>query len=366
MIKVLHIVNSMNIGGLENVVRSILLNSDKKEVVCDCLICGEEHSYYEKELMNSGVIVYKLKSKSPSKLELYKELLKFFRAHKEYTVVHAHMAFTNGIIAAAASTSGIKNIIVHSHGVKLPKEGTMVRIPYEMTMRFLMGRYSTRLIGCSEMAGKYLFGEKWFKKKGEVFLNSILVEQYKFSNEMRIKTRRQLNVENKIILGTVGSISAAKNQIHLLKILNLIKDKEYAALIVGDGPGKAELLKYTEQNRIGNKLILTGKRDNVIPYLNAMDVFVFPSLSEGFGVALLEAQANGLPCVVSDRIQNEAKIAPNIYTVSLDAPVDEWISTIQKALKTGRSDNMKLLKERGLDAQDSCENITAFYKRIVK
>lgn len=364
MIRVIHVVRTMNIGGLENVVRNILLTSNREEISCDCLICEQESTAYEDELKANGIEIYKIHAPEKSKVKFYKELKGFFETHKQYDIVHAHMAFSNGVIAFAARSAGIKCVISHSHGVQLPSEGSFIRKPYESLMRIWMRKYSTRWMACSKEAGEYLFGSSCFNKKGDIILNGIDIEKYQFDEKIRSDVREKMGIQNNKVLGTVGSIVPAKNQIQIIKILKAIKDSKYKLIIVGDGPEKSKLTEYAAENGLLKQIFITGKQRDIVPYLNAMDVFVFPSISEGFGIAFIEAQANGLPCVISDKIQSEAKIASNIYTVSLDDPLDRWVNKVETAIQNGRENNLDSLQKCGMDTKTNCEKIFSIYRDI--
>lgn len=364
MVNVLQVVRGMNTGGLETVVKSIILNADRTQVSCDCLICDMQKADYEDELRAAQAKVYKIPAPDKAKTAFYRQLYNFFKAHLEYDVVHTHMAFSNGIVALAAKRAGVKVVISHSHGVKLPQEGSIGRIPYEFCMRKTMNQYSNGLIACSKEAGNYLFGERIFDIKGRLFINGIALEKYKFDDKIRQSIRKKMELGSKIVLGTVGSLVPAKNQIQILKIIVHAKRKDLTALIVGDGYLKADLKDYARKNGILDQVIFTGKQSNVIPLLNAMDVFVFPSVSEGFGVALLEAQANGLPCVVSDSIQEEAKVTPNILVAPLAATESEWLRQIEKAVSLGRKSYITDMRQKGMDIRDNCSKLYAWYEEL--
>ena len=366
MLRVLHVVRRMNIGGLENIVREIILNADRKAVICDCLIFDTGDADYEKELSNAGVRVFKLSKPSRLKWNVYRELKAFLVQNNEYDIVHTHMAFSNGIVALAAKKSGIKCVVSHSHGVCLPGEGKSIRKIYEFAMRKMMCAYSKGLLACSQEAGEYLFGKKEFRKRGRIFINGIELNKYSFNSVQRMEIRKKLGCSSSIVLGTVGSLVRAKNQKKIIDIVYEMRHEPIVALLVGDGPLKEELLQYATDKKVMNKIIFLGKQRNVVPYLQAMDVFIFPSVSEGFGIALIEAQANGVPCVVSDNIQNEAKIASNIETVGVESNTEEWVNAVKKAVAIGRVNNTILLEKHGMDLDKNCDELFDWYERVVE
>lgn len=356
MMRVLEVVTGMNVGGLEMVVKNILEYSKNTKVLCECLICDLDVQDYENELLDLGIKIHKIPKADRFKTNLYKKLKEFFQINP-YDVVHVHMAFSNGVVAKAAKECGVNKVICHSHGVELPNERKFIAKVYQLIMRRYMKRYSDLFLACSNAAGQYLFGKKVFQSNGKVFANGILCDLYRYDSEQREKKRKELNTQDKIVLGTVGSLVPVKNQTKLIEIAQQIDNS--IVLLVGDGPCKEKLREYAYEKNV--ECIFAGKQRNIQDYLQAMDVFIFPSSSEGFGIALLEAQANGLPCVVSDAIQSEVKILEKIYTVKLDEPIDKWVLYTKKAYKNGRTNNIEKIICSPFNLRNSMETLFQIY-----
>lgn len=359
--KILHVVHTMNTGGLEMVVKNILLQTNN---VFDntCLICCDEKSDFEQELIDNGISVYHLPTPDSLKVKLYRNLLEFFKNNHDYSIVHTHMSFSNGVVAKAAKKSGIKTVISHSHEMEREKDRTPVKRIYSAIMRHLILKNSDVYMACSTLAGYFLFNEKGFNEKGKVLYNGVDLNRFVFNTEEREKARKKLGIEDKIVLGNVGSLFPVKNQIRIVEMLKF--NPAFATLIVGEGSEKTNLMNLASKEGVLERLILPGKTTEVEYYLNAMDVFVFPSTSEGFGVALIEAQANGLPCLVSEAIQDEAIVNKNIIKLNLNAGAEKWAEEALTLSTLAREKEQLELKNKGLDLNTNMGELISFYTSL--
>lgn len=367
--KILQIVKSMNIGGLENYVRNLILYSQKKHQ-CDCLICEEGTSDYEDSLQIAGVKIYHIASPDRYKINIYQNVYHFLKEHPTYDVVHCHMAGSNGVLAKAAKDAGVKKVVCHSHGVSLKEKPSIEDRVYSAMMKHLMKKNGDAFLACSAAAGRYLYGEDFFDRCGKVIPNGIELEKFSFSEEHRQQCRQELGIkENEFVIGHTGSLNGVKNQELLLRIVAELKTSrtDVKAILVGDGDNKKNLLSQMQKDGISTNVRFVGKQREIEKYLSAMDVFVFPSISEGFGISLLEAEANGLPCVVSDRIQPEAKVLQNIQTVSLADSIQQWTEAVMEMRKAGRNENaLGKLTAAGMSDTACYQSVCDVYKEIVE
>jgi len=338
--KILFVVRTMNIGGIESFVKNVIEKIYEK-YECECLICDEGHSDYEDSLSNI-IKIRKISSPCGFKVNFYRELDEFFKINKNYDIVYVHMAFSNGIVGLAAKRNKIQRIFYHSHGVALIRDVSVTEKIYQYFMKIIMNKTGDEFIACSDLAGKYLFEQK-FVEKGVVLKNGIDVKNCVFDEIKRNRIRKNYNIEKEsIVIGNIGSLSENKNQELIIRILSELSNENdnLRVLLVGGGSYKENLQQLAAKKNVIEKVIFAGKTNDVSAYLSAMDIFVFPSKSEGFGIALLEAQANGLPCVVSDSIQPEAKInIDKIVTVSLSDDISKWVQAIKEAQKMQRDDD---------------------------
>ena len=159
--RILQVVRTMNIGGLENFVKNMLQYLSEK-CDCGCLICDEKKSDHEDDLVKAGIKIYHIPEPDKTKINLYNNLQAFFETHREYDIVHCHMAGTNGIVAKAAKDAGINKVVCHSHGVALQQDEALSMKLYMLCMRKLMQRHADAFIACSKAAGNYLYGQESF------------------------------------------------------------------------------------------------------------------------------------------------------------------------------------------------------------
>lgn len=365
-VKILHVVRTMNVGGIENFVRNLIINQDKR-YQCECLICDQNISDYEEEIRRK-IKVYKLNAPVGIKLEFVWNLHTFFKKNHDYDIVHVHMAFSNGLVGFAAKRNGIRHVVYHSHGVGLNQKNSLMMKLYQRSMCRRMKYTGDSFIACSMAAGIYLFGADVFKTNGVVLKNGIDVRHYLFDKEVRDRVRRRYGISAKdFVIGHVGTVNENKNQLLIIKTAaKLIREGEpLKVFLVGDGVLADELKEEAKREGIREQVIFAGKKDDAAPYLSAMDVFMFPSISEGFGIAMLEAQASGLPCVVSDSIQPEVKIFMDyMINIHLADSIDVWCEGIRHALYMKRNpDTYEGLKSHGFDICCTIKILNDLYDR---
>jgi len=316
-IKVLHVTGTMNCGGQETFIMNIFRNIDREKIQFDFVVHSKIKAHYDDEIKSLGGKIYRITpiSKNPIKhmIELYKIL-----KNNDYDVVHRHTASSIVFIdTLIAKLVGIKKIIAHSHNNKLQKQ-----IFLSILFRPLLNISTTHKFACSNSAGTWLFGKN---KDIGVIPNGIDLIKYKFNENIRDKYRKELNIENKIVLGHVGRFNKQKNHNFLIDIFNEVyqQNKNYVLLLIGTGELEQQIQKKVKELNIENSVKFLGIRNDVNNLMQAMDIFLFPSIYEGLGIVLLEAQASALQCIVSENIQEEAIFSNNVVKIQLD-DVNLW------------------------------------------
>lgn len=327
--RVLHVVGSMNRAGTETMLMNIYRNIDREKIQFDFISYDQEEAHYDKEIKSLGGKIIKLSSTTS-----VKELVNAIKENGPYNVVHAHTLFNSGIAMLAAKKCGIKNRISHAH-TTLDNSSSLVRKIYINGMRFLINKYSTKTLACSREAGKYLFGEKEINKpKYSYFPNLINYEELLHKPEREvIKFKEEYNLNDGIVIGHIGTLKKSKNHKFLLEITKYMaaQNIDVKLLIVGEGSLRKELEDLAIEYNISDRVHILGIREDINVILHSMDVFVFPSIFEGLGLVLLEAQATGLPCIVSEAIQPEADLGLDLFTVlNLEDNIDIWCEQILK------------------------------------
>lgn len=329
--RVLHVVGSMNRAGTETMLMNIYRNIDREKIQFDFISYDQEEAHYDKEIKSLGGKIIKLSSTTS-----VKELVNAIKENGPYNVVHAHTLFNSGIAMLAAKKCGIKTRIAHAH-TTLDNSSSMVRKIYINSMRYLINKYSTQTLACSKEAGKYLFGEREInKEKYQYFPNLINYEVLLEKPTKEIEAFKQREgLDKGIVIGHIGTFKKSKNQKFLLEICRHMNEQNIDAklLLVGDGVLRYELENLAKEYKIIDKVKFIGVREDINVMLYSMDVFVFPSIFEGLGLVLLEAQAAGLPCIVSEAIQPEADLGLNLFTnLRLDDGVEIWAKHIMKSV----------------------------------
>lgn len=326
MIRVLQVYPQINNAGTERVIFNLYENIDTSLVQFDFLV--ERPGEMDEKIRDMGGVLYYIDEESKS--EYYKQLISFFRDHPEYKVVHTHTHGRMGIVLRAAKKCGIPCRIAHSHNARndLPKSAAFIKgltsIPMELA--------ATHFFACSYNAAKWLFPHRI--KDCKVLYNGIKLGEYLYSVESRKRIRTQLKIGDKdFVMIHVGRFAEQKNHEFLVKIL-----KEYAALdqsnwkmiLVGEGPLEDTIKKQVDNAGLSEHIVFLGSRRDVNQLYSATDLFLFPSLHEGLGIVVIEAQASGLPCIVSDAVPPEADLKLNlITTLRLTQPLEEWVNAIR-------------------------------------
>lgn len=348
-IKILHVVGAMNRAGTETMLMNIYRNIDRTKFQFDFISYSDQEAHYDQEILSLGGQVIKL-SKTSSIKELYDAL----RVNGPYQAVHAHTLFHCGIANAAALLAGVKIRIAHAHTTS-DDINSFSRKIYVKFMRVLIRYFSTDFLACSKGAGKYLFGTKLLNNTRYSYFPN-LIDYKSFLKEPRSKVasfKLEEGLGNNIVIGHVGRFIEAKNHSFLLKILKelLMRHKGLRLLLVGEGDLKAQVEQEAKKAGLLDKICFTGIRDDIPVMMHSMDAFVLPSSYEGLGLVLLEAQAAGLPCIVSDAIQPEANLNLGQMTfLSLDQSPAEWANEILKAMRKPQIDAIQL--EEGFKKND--------------
>ena len=343
--KVLIVNNPLQFGGADLVAVRLQQNLDKEKIEgIYCLHHGDEIGPYEPYVASTGVrIIHQPEITSGYKAS-YHYFLDLFRK-EHFDIVHCHLPFFGAVVMSAAKKCGIKKRICHSHfSQPLVLENSKIKAfasdVYRTFMRKAVTKFSTDIIGCTKEAGEYLAGKSGFAKKGVVLNNGIDMSAYEFSEEKRESIRKELGINDKIVIGHIGQMYYVKNHTFLIDVFNEFQKQNANSvlLLVSDGPDRADLENKVVSLGLNDKVKFLGFRDDIPDLLSAMDCFVFPSIHEGFPLTLAEAQAAKLPCVVSDTIIKDVKLSNALSFVSLDEEKQKWCAEIEKMISLNRNE----------------------------
>lgn len=363
MKRVLCLISGMNSGGAETFLMKLYRKIDKNLYQMDFCVNIKDEGFYDKEILNMGGKIYHIPSKSENLREFKKCLTELIRKEK-YEYVLRITSNTMGFMdLKIAKNAGAKVCAARSSNSNDPK-GLKMKTAHILG-RIFYAKYVDVKIAPSELAAIYTFGEKEYKNHEVCILkNAVDLEQYKFSDNARKRIRNELGIsDDDIVCGHIGRFSKQKNHKYLIEIFNsLLKKKPNAKLIlVGTGELEQDVNKQCEELGIKENVYFLGVRSDIPAILSAMDVFVFPSLYEGMPNTVIEAQATGLPCVISDTITKQANVLGTVKYISLNSAVDIWVQEILSKNKE-RYFSRELFIQKGYEINSSVEDFLQYMK----
>lgn len=356
-IRVLHIVTYMGRGGLETMLMNYYRHIDRNKVQFDFLVHRDFEADYDKEICELGGRIYHISRLIPWSYSYRKKLKTFFREHPEYKIVHVHQDCLSAVALQCAKECDVPVRIAHSHtscAVKNLKY--IVKRYYKKKIPV----YATDLFACGKQAGEWMFSGKNFR----IIPNGIYLKKFRYSEVTRNRIRKEMHVDENVVIGHVGNFTKAKNHTHLMEIFYEIQKRNSSACLVlaGSGELQEKVRRQVIELGIQEKVIFLGTRSDVNELLQAMDVLAFPSLYEGLPVTLIEAQAAGLPCVISDHVSEECIVTRDLVTVMklTDSPA-EWAEHILSRINKKRKDCTQEIVKAGYDIESSVKKLGNFY-----
>lgn len=290
---------------------------------------------------------------------------------RRYDVVHLNIFHGWSLrYAWLAKYAGVPTIVAHSHNTALRKSTVwpLKMLIHTLAKGFFSG-YPTDFWACSALAANFLFSAKVLQKRGFHFVpNGIDTQRFAFSQHVREKLREKLNISGTYVIGNVGRLCGQKNQSFLLDVFRVALHKvpEASLLLVGEGRDMAALRKKAERLGVQKNVIFYGTSQSIEELLWAMDVFAFPSKFEGLGIAAVEAQAAGLPVVMSEFVPEEARLAKKVQVVPLEDGPERWADALLGAAfenTTVRMAGASDVRNAGFDIADVAGQIEKFYLR---
>lgn len=360
-IRIAQIIGKWLGGGVEAVVMNYYRNIDRTKIQFD-FICDEDSTnipYEEIEKLGGKVIL----------IPPYQKVLKYHRELKKilkdgnYKIVHSHINTLSVFSLFAAKCAGVPVRIAHSHSTTNKKEWKKNIL--KITLRPFTKLVATDYMACTEYAGRWMFGDEAFDD-GKVYIlnNAIDLDKFKYDEEIRKKLRKELKIpEDTVVIGHIGRFVAQKNHTQLIDIFNEYhkNNNNSVLMLIGQGPLMGEIKEKVNNLGLNDCVIFLGQKDNANEYYNAMDLFLFPSLYEGLGMVAIEAQVNGLPCVVSTGVPKVAKVSDNFEFVSLESCIEEWISAIEKIDSCKRFNSDEFIEKSEYNIENECEKLEKIY-----
>lgn len=358
-IRILHVVTSMNLGGIEVLLMTLYRNIDRNKIQFDFLVHRKEKGFFDDEIIALGGKIHRVQPLKPIKVHsYYRELSIFFRENNGYSIIHSHLNANSSLVLWAAKKNKIKNRIAHSH----TNQASGTKYYLKNILKNYINQVSTARFACSEKAGTWLFKNASF----EVFNNSIDSKRFRFDLDKRERIRKELKIADKaILIGNIAGFTKPKNHLFMIDVfyqyLKLKPDSKM--LLIGNGSMFQLVKEKVDYLGLSENIIFTGAIVNANVYLNAMDLFLFPSLFEGLGIVAVEAQCNGLPVLMTDTLPQDVEITDLITRLSLRTSEKEWAEMIRVIVdkKNNRAGYEKQIIDMGYDIHENVKLLTEYY-----
>ena len=381
-VRVLHVLGNTNLGGAESRIMDLYRHTDRNRVQFDFLVHSGEEGFYEKEIRELGGRIFRVPRFRIYNYFSYRKALKeFFQEHHEFALIQGHMTSTAAIYLPIAKKAGVKKTAAHarSAGVDKGLKGTMTRF-----LRRNLADKADYLFTCSELAGISVYGEKAVQEGKTIFIpNAIDCAGFTFDPKKRKKMREELGLADAFIIGHVGRFHYAKNHEYLIRVFEKLcrmsagacgstaengADQKYHLILLGEGPLMEDTRKLAEELGVADRVHFLGNHKNIADYYQVMDYFVYPSRYEGMPGTIVEAQASGLPCLMSDTICREVIATDLVETMSIEKEPKVWAEVLQRRMdalvpkQVNREKYAAKMAAAGFDVQAQAERMMRFYE----
>ncbi len=357
--KVLHIAPGFKYGGIESRLVDWYSRMDKSLVHFDVVkVTPDESNPLVDKLESLGAKVYSIPPLGVRTWKKHFSAMRKIIISGNYDVIHSHSLAYGFFPMLLGKKLGIKKRILHSRTTSLNPGDKHILISKFLSK--LAIPLATDYFACSEEAGEWAFGKN---KKAKIIKNGIVLENFIFSQEERDYLRKELCLDEAKVVGYIGRFSTQKNLIFLIDSFRIATEKEsrLKLMLIGDGPEYEKIVNYSKECGLKDRIIFLGRKDDVNIWYNAMDAFVLPSLFEGFGTVAIEAQTNGLPCLVSTGVPYSTKVLETIKYLPIDNPqvwADEMLFSLSNSRDNNAADKVKMA---GYNYVDTVEFLQKYY-----
>ena len=356
-----------NIGGLETYLMQQFAHLDKTKVTYDFVnITSEDEIVFKDKILQAGSHIYGVRSRHSNPIRHYWQwIILLHRIAKNYkAIVLNSNSITYVFPIFIARFFGIPMRIMHSHNSGFEQEIGFAKKAIMKMNRCLLKWGATDYFACSQLAGKWMFGEK---TPFTVIPNAIDCSKFCFDSEIRNEMRKSLHIEDKFVVGHVGRFTYQKNHGFLIDVFNEIHkiNPKAVLLLIGDAVGNMSYYEKAKQKvqqyGLTGCVQFLGMRNDVPLLMQAMDCFVFPSKFEGLSIVGVEAQAAGLPCFFSDTITREVGLTELAHFVSLKDSSEDWAKKITVAHAVNRKEAVNQVKAAGYEIESVAQKVQDFY-----
>lgn len=365
MMRILHFVSTpATWSGVMSVIMNYYRHIDRMQLQFDFLCFQRSEENYEDEIQKLGGKVYYVR-KPESSLQSICDLRDFFMQHTgEYSCLHNHEVYLSFILEPVSKKYGISQFVIHSHATQYSdKRLNAIR---NRILCSPIKYMNCKKLACSRAASEFLYGDIARDEDNalSVLHNAIDCEQYRFCQETRNRLRTDLHLDNRVVIGHVGRFEKQKNHKFLIDCFAYFHqwNPDSVMILIGSGSLLHEIKQYVQDKDLDKYVLFLGSRPDVWDYYQAMDQFWLPSLYEGLPVSVVEAQASGLPCLISDTVTTEAKILEETSFLKLEDGAENWSrKAMEVSEKEKRECGVTAVKNAGFDIRQESQRLQAFY-----
>lgn len=360
-------------GGVQAIIMGIVKNITNTQF--DIILFTNEKRFYEDEFTSSGGKIFRLPNYDGQSfviklLDFGTRIIRIFfgtytiiKKNGPYDVIHCHNGLESGICLVAAYCAGIKIRITHSHRNDYEQSNLegMLRIfqnAYTRLLKNLMLRFSNFKIACSPKAAQSLYGPNCLTRKDVLVIpNGVDLEKFSIDKYQKNKANESVNIIN------VGQYCINKNQLFIIELIPYLKNHfdDFNIKLIGfNDEYKEFLLKLSFSLGVNNYIEFIDGNGNIGEFLSGGDIFIFPSIAEGFGIALLEAQAMGLPCIVSDTVYSNVNVGLCEF-LSLNETKEKWAETVAGMFNNRNQYKLDQMKLEGFSILNYAKRIENIY-----
>ena len=368
MIRILQSVSNMDRGGIETMLMNYYRHLDRDQFQFDFLVNKEKPGFFDAEVRSLGGRIFMGPGLSPLK---YPEYLRYMKTlldrEKEIKVLHAHNEAMEFYALNGAKKAGFPVRIAHAHNTHLPRG---LKLPVKLVCKEMIPGAATDYFACGRDAGIYYFGEKRWNESGVLIHNAIDLERFGYRREVRTRLRREYQLENKLVVGSVARFMVQKNHTRMLEQFACLK-KIYPnshLLLAGEGELQAAMEEKAKRLGIYDSVSFLGVQKDTSIWYQAMDVFLMPSLFEGLPVVGIEAKASGLPCVFSDTITDEILLSDRAVRLSLEQPDEVWAKELIRlgTADRDRAEGTGIVRSAGYDIVEETKRLQEIYVSLIE
>lgn len=358
-IRIAQIMGKMNSGGVESFIMNYYRNIDRNKIQFDFIVDEDSTLPQRDEIKEMGGKIIEV----PRYQNILKYICYLTRVLKKnnYKIVHSHLNALSVFPLFCAYIAGVPIRIAHSHSTSNKDE--RLKDLVKKFLRIFSRLFATDYCACTKHAGEWLFGTKNVNDIA-IIPNCIDVKKFSYNEVIRNKIRKELNIENKFVIGHVGRFMKQKNHEFLIEVFQKVylENKDSVLILIGDGPLEDKVKTKVKELGLENVVLFLGTKKNVNDYMQAMDIFVFPSLYEGLGMVVVEAQCSGMQCIVSNEVPKDVELTNNVSFLSLKSS-EKWKNEILNYTKKilDRANQEKFIIENGYDINSKENKLQKLY-----